>query len=70
MQRLDLQCKTALYVFKAEVSGCGMAGLDNVEEVRVGVGVEDCKVGSLAPCVDEVWVEVEGGISFDCREGR
>ena len=70
MQRLDLQCKTALYVFEAEISGRGMAWLDNVEEVGVGVGVEDCKVGGLAPCVDEVWVEVEGRITVDCGEGR
>ena len=69
MQCLDLQCQTALYVFEAEISGRGMAGLDNVEEVRVGVGVEDCKVGGLAPCVDEIWVEVEGRITFDCGEG-
>ena len=47
-----------------------MAGLDNVEEVGVSVGVKDCKVGGLAPCVDEVWVEVEGRITFDCGEGR
>lgn len=69
MQRLDLQCKTALYVFEAEISGRGMAGLDNVEEVRFSVRVEDCKVGGLAPCVDEVWVEVKGRITFDCGEG-
>ena len=66
MQRLDLQRQTALYVLEAEVPGGGVARLDDVEEVRVGVGVEDCKVGGLTPCVDEVGVEVDGWITFDC----
>lgn len=70
MQRLDLQRETALYVLEAEVSGRGMARLDDVEEVGVGVGVKDCKVGGLAPGVDEVEVEVDGRITFDCRERR
>ena len=70
MQCLDLQRETALYVLEAEVSGCGMAWLDNVEEVGVGVRVEERKVGGLTPCVDEVRVEVEGGIALDCGKGR
>ena len=70
MQRLDLQRETALYVFEAEISRGGMARLDDVEEVGVGVSVKECKVGGLTPCVNEVWVEVDGGIPFDCGEGR
>ena len=70
MQGLDLQRETALYVLEAEIAGCGMAGLDDVEEVGVGVGVEECKVGGLTPCVDEVGVEVDGRIAFDRGEGR
>lgn len=70
MERLNLQRDTALYVLEAEVSGRGMARLDDVEEVGVGVGVEDRKVGRLAPCVDEVEVEVDGRVTFDCGEWR
>ena len=70
MQCLDLQRETALYIFEAEISSCGMARLDDVEEMGVGVRVKKCKVGGLTPCVDEVWVEVDGWIAFDCGEGR
>ena len=70
MQRLDLQRKTSLYILEAEITSCGMARLDDVEEVGVGVRVKECEVGSLAPTVDEVWVEVDGWVAFDCGEGR
>ena len=70
MQCLDLQRETALYVLEAEISCCGMARLDDVEEVGVGVRVKECKVGGLAPVVDEVWVEVDRWVTFDCGKGR
>ena len=70
MQCLDLQRETALYILEAEVSSCGMARLDNVEEVGVRVRVKECKVRGLTPCVDEVWVEVDGWIAIDCWDGR
>ena len=54
MQCLDLQRETALYVLEAEISRGGMARLDDVEEVGVGVRVEKRKVGGLTPCVNEV----------------
>lgn len=70
MQCLDLQSQAALYVFKAEISSCGMSRLDDVEEVGVCVRVKECKAGGLTPRVDEVWVEVDGWIAFDGGEGR
>ena len=69
MQRLDLQREPALYVLEAEISSCGMAGLNDIEEMGVGVGVEECEVGGLTPCVDKIWVEVDGWITFDCGQG-
>ena len=59
-----------MYVFEAEVSSCGMARLDDIEEVGVGVRVEERKVGGLAPVVDEVGVEIASWIAFDCGKGR
>ncbi len=70
MQGLDLQREAALYVLEAEIAGCGMARLDDVEEVGVGVRVKECEIGGLTPCVDKVWVEVDRWIAFYCREGR
>ena len=51
-------------VVEAEVAGGGVARLDDVEEVGVGVGGEEGEVGGLAPRVDEVGVEVGGWIAF------
>lgn len=70
MQGLDLQRETALNVLEAEISRGGMARLDDVEEVGVGVRGKEGKVGGLTPCVDEVWVEVDGWVAFACGQGR
>ena len=70
VQRLDLQRETPLYVFEAEVSSCGVARLDDVEEVGVGMRVEEREVGGLAPGVDEVGVVVARRVAFDCGKGR
>ena len=69
MQRLDLQREPALYVLEAKISSCGVAGLNNVEEMGVGVRVEECKVGGLTPCVDKLRVEVDGWITFNGGQG-
>lgn len=41
MQGLDLECEPALDVFEGQVPGCGVPRLDDVEDVRVGVRVEE-----------------------------
>ena len=70
MQCLDLQRKTALYVLEAEISRCGMARLDDVEEVGICVGIKEGEVGGLTPRMYEIEVEVDGRIAFDGGEGR
>ena len=70
MERLDLQRQTPLDVLEAEITGSGMAGLDDVEEVGVGVSVEEHEIGRRAPGVDEVGIEVGRWITFDGGEGR
>ena len=70
VEGLDLERETALDVFEREVSGCWVPGLDDVEEVAVGVGVEEGEGGGLAPSVDPVCAEIGDGVAFDGREGR
>ena len=69
VQLRDLLGEAALDVFDREVAGGGVLGLDDVEEVAVGVSVEEGEVGRGAPGVDPVDVEIEGRIAFDIREG-
>ncbi len=40
MEGLDLKGDAALDVFEAEIAGCGVFGLDDIEEVAVSVGGE------------------------------
>lgn len=66
---LDLECESALDVFEGEVPRGGMPGIDDVEEVRVGTGVEEGEGSGLPPGVDPVGAEVGDGIAFDGGEG-
>ena len=59
-----------MYVLEAEVSSCGVARLDDIEEVGVGVRVKERKVGGLAPAMDEIGIVVARRIAFDCGKGR
>ena len=58
MQFRDLLREAALDVFDGEVAGGGVLGLDDVEEVAVGVLVEEGEVRGRPPGVDPVDVEV------------
>jgi len=49
VEGLDLDGDAALDVFEAEVAGRGVARFDDVEEVGVGVGVEEGEGGGLLP---------------------
>ena len=64
VEGLDLEGEAALNVFEGEIAGCGMAGIDDIEEVGVGVGGEEGEGGGLAPLVEEVGVEVCDGVAF------
>lgn len=69
VHELDLLGEAPLDVFEGEVAGCGMAWLDDVEEMGVGVVLEEGEGGGLAPGVDPVWVEVLDWVAFDGGEG-
>ena len=69
MQSLDLLRDAALDVFEGEVAGCGVARLDDVEEVAVCVGVEEGEGGRLLPVGEEVDIEIEAWVAFDAGEG-
>ena len=69
VQGLDLERESALDVFEGKVPRRGMAGFDDVEEMRIGMGVEKCEGGGLPPSVDPVWAEVRDGVAFDGGEG-
>lgn len=69
MEGLDLDGDAALDVFKAEVAGCGVARLYDVEEVGVSVGVEEGEGGGLLPVGEEVWVEIHDWVAFDAGKG-
>ena len=62
MQGLDLLGETALDVVEGEVTGCWVAGLNDVEEMGLGGAVKEGEGGGLGPCVDPIWVEVKGGV--------
>ncbi len=69
MEGLDLGGEAAVDVVEAEVASRGVAGLDNVEEVGVGVGVEEGVGRGVAPLGVEVWVEIREGVAVDGGEG-
>ena len=70
VQRLDLEREPALDVLEGKVPRGGVPGFDDVEEVRVGVGVEEGEGGGLPPGVDPVRAEVGDGVAVDGGEGR
>ena len=70
VQGLDLEREPALDVLEGEIPRGGVPGFDDVEEVRVGVGVEEGEGGGLPPGVDPVWAEVGDGVAFDGGERR
>lgn len=68
MEGLNLHGDAALDVFEAEIAGCGVAWIDDVEEVAVSMLIEEVKGGSLLPLEKEVRVEVCGWVTFNCGE--
>ena len=57
--------EAALDVFDRETAGAGVAGLDDVEEVRVGEALEDAEVFRVLPRFEPVEVEVGGRVAVD-----
>ena len=68
MERLYLHGDTALDVFEAEIAGCGVARIDDVEEVGISMVIEEGEGGSVLPVEEKVGVEVCGRVAFNCGE--
>ena len=68
MECLYLHSDTALDVFEAEIAGCGVARIDDVEEVAVSMVMEESKGGSALPVDKKVGVEVCGWVAFNGGE--
>ena len=49
MESLYLHSDTALDVFEAEIAGCGVTGINDVEEVAVSMIIEEGEGGSALP---------------------
>ena len=69
MQGLDLERDLTLDVFEAEFAGGGVTGFYYVEEVAVGVVVEEGERGCLLPVREKVGVEFSTWIAFDSWKG-
>ena len=69
MEGLYLHGYTAMDVFEAEIAGCGVAGIDDVEQVAVSIVIEECEGGCVLPVEEKVRVEVCGWVTFNGREG-
>lgn len=68
MEGLDLHSHTAVNVFEAEIAGCGVAGIDDVEDVGVSMIIEEGEGGSVLPVEEKVRVEVGGWVAFNGGE--
>ncbi len=68
MESLYLHGNAAVDVFEAEIAGCGVAGIDDIEEVAVSMGTEEGEGGSVLPVEKEVRVEVCGWVAFNGGE--
>ena len=68
MESLYLHGDTAVDVFEAEIAGCGVAGINDVEEVAVSMVIEEGEGGSALPVDEKVMVEVCGWVAFNGGE--
>ena len=68
MECLYLHGDAALDVFEADIAGCGVPWIDDVEEVGVGMVTEEAKGGGLLPIEKEIRVEVCCWVTFNCGE--
>ena len=68
MEGLYLHGNAAVDVFEAEIAGCGVAGIDDVEEVGVSMSIEEGEGGSVLPVEEKVEVEVCGWVAFNGGE--
>ena len=68
MEGLYLHGDTAVDIFEAEIAGCGVAGIDDVEEMGVSMVIEEGEGGSLLPVEEKVMVEVCGWVAFNGGE--
>ena len=69
MKCLDLKCDAALDIFEIQVASRGVAGLDDVEKVAVGVSREEGEGGCFLPLGEKVGIEVLAWIAFYPWEG-
>ena len=68
MEDLYLHGNAALDVFEAEIAGCRVAWIDDVEEVGVSMVIKEIKGGGLLPMEKEIRVEVCGWVTFNRGE--
>ena len=68
MQDLYLHGNAALDVFEAEITGCRVAWIDDVEEVGVSVVIKEIKGRSLLPMEKEIRIEVCRWVTFNRGE--
>ena len=69
MEGSELDSYSAVDVFEAEVTGCRVAGFDNVEEVGVRMRVEKVEGRGGIPVEDKVEIEVCDRVAFNGCEG-
>lgn len=68
MEGLYLYGDAALDIFETEIAGCGVAWIDDIEEVGVSMVIEEVKRRGLLPMEKEIRAEVCGWVTFDCGE--
>lgn len=62
---MDLQSQTAVYIIHGQAPRGGMFRLHDIEEVGIGIFVEERKIRRLSPCIYPFEVEIRGGVAFD-----